>query len=519
MRKIISTLLILAAFALSFVSCGGDNSGKNDGGEVVSAENKQNEDSGGDKNVYNRAASIMPLSNGSETFVFVDGEMLPTKLVGRLYDTETNLNDNIKLVTTKVDGARIYYMVNGKEAKKITSDTINEISMNAEGGKAAYTTDEHVLYLYDDKGSIMIDTNVGSFVISPNGNAILYSKSEKYDPEYEYSIDEESPDVDLYMYDGKKSTQLDKNKDSLPVAISDDCMYMYIVRIGDSGNENLYIINKKGEVNKLCTDFEVGIFNRDHSQILFNDYDENESYISVKGKERTRLSGYVGGIVTKCTFNSRTLSLKDLKGMVYASNDGGYFDPLSSVYRITKEYESEKLKSDITYLSISDDGKTLFYTKSNGSSYSLYSEKIGSDTPVLLSEGIDDSYYSSIMVTRDGKYVYFIEEDDMLYVVQSNGEGKKRICDAEVGIKGILPNGTVFFAVDQTSDGAYTLYSVTGKKDKVKIADDVYSFGVTGNKAYYITDKTNLENGDTGYTYYFSKDGKTFTEIMSNAVS
>lgn len=464
--------------------------------------------------------SLLPMSDGSEIFIFSDGKKLSTKIDGvpagidynldcdiillTSYDTSYNKSDSDILYDVTNKDALSYYMVTTKEVKKITNDAVNTIKMNAEGGKAAYTNDEHVLYLYDGKNTKQIDANVGSFVISPNGKSLLYTKSEKYDPDYTYSIDEEAPGIDLYMYDGKKSTQLDKDKNSTPKAISDDCKYMYITRQNDSHETSLYTINKKGDPQKLGQVKYVEYLNRDHSQIIFSD--DDRVYVSIKGKEKIKLSDSIDDIITECTNSGVTLSLKDVKGMVYTNG--------SHVFKINNTYETYKLKSSVIDPSISDDGKTLFYIKEKGSSYSLYSERIGTENPILLCDDIYGAH--SYTATYDGKYVYYVDGDDTLYVVQSNGNDKKRVYDDVEGIAGILHNGTVLFCADKTDD-EYTLYSVTGKKEKVRISDDVSGFEIRGNTAYYMTDKTKNDDGKTKYTVSILKDGKKPIKLMDDA--
>lgn len=456
--------------------------------------------------------SFIFLTDGDNTEAYVNGKALKTKLDGAVQDKEYNLDQDEVLVRTKDSSGTVnYYLVTKKNVTLVTSGPVNDITMAAEGGKVYYIDEEYELNLFDGKKSKKIDSNVGGVVVSPKGSAALYAKNED-----EYTTDDvdvEEPDEDeLYMYNGKKSTKLGKRY--VPIALSDNCKYMYVAKTDDESYEtSLYKINSKGETSKISANASDFSFNRDCTEVLFESGDN--TYISIKGADKVKLfSGEISDVLTAYTYLDGTCSLKSFVGMYCASSPDS--DYASNVYKIGKKGTTTKIKSNVYCPQISDDGKTLVYLKISTSSLltvnaRLCSEKVGSDNSITISDELNLSGDVPFAVSSDFSYIYYIDDGDTLYYTDIKGKKKTKIADDVEEIEGMMQNDRLFF-----SDEDNTLYSVVGKKAKTKVAYDVENFYTSGSKAYYLTDSSERDDGNTTYKFYYTKDGKKFTTLKAD---
>lgn len=448
--------------------------------------------------------SFIFLTDGDTTEAYVNGKVLKTKLDGAVQGSTNNLDGDEALVLTKdSSGEKKYYHVTKKNVTLITGDEVETIVMAAEGGNVYYIDGEYDLYLFNGKKSNKIDSNVGSVVASPKGSAALYTKNdERYTTEDIVLEDGEELDDDkLYMYNGKKSTELAKKYQ--PVALSDNRKYMYVTKTDDDSYEtSLYTINSKGETNKIVAGVSNAVFNRDCSEVLFES--DDNTYISIKGAEKVKLFGDdLSEILTTYTYSySSSISLKSFVGSyLLASNDG--------VYKVGKKGVTTKIKSNADNPQISDDGKTLVYIKTTLTSYKLCTEKVGSDNTITISDELRSS--SSFRVSSDFSYLYYIDDDDTLWYTDIKGKKKTKIADDVDSIEGMMQNDTLFF-----SDEDNILYSVVGKKAKTQVAADVEGFYTSGSKAYYKADSNTHDDRNTTYKFYYSKDGKKFTTLKDD---
>lgn len=449
--------------------------------------------------------SFIFLTDGDTTEAYVNGKALKTKLDGAVQGSTNNLDGDEALVLTKdSSGEKKYYHVTKKNVTLITGDEVDTIVMAAEGGNVYYIDGEYDLYLFNGKKSHKIDSNVGSVVASPKGSAALYTKNdERYTTEDIVLEDGEELDDDkLYMYNGKKSTELAKKYQ--PFALSDNRKYMYVTKTDDDGYEtSLYTINSKGETNKIVDGVSNAVFNRDCSEILFES--GGNTYISIKGADKVKLFGDdLSEILTTYTYSySSSRSLKSFVGSYLLASNG-------CVYKVGKKGVTTKIKSNADNPQISDDGKTLVYVKTTSADYhKLCTEKVGSDNTIMISDELRSS--SSFRVSSDFSYLYYIDDDDTLWYTDVKGKKKTKIADDVDSIEGMMQNDRLFF-----SDEDNILYSVVGKKAKTQVAADVEAFYTSGSKAYYKADSNTHDDSNTTYKFYYSKDGKKFTTLKDD---
>lgn len=179
--------------------------------------------------------SFIFLTGGKNTEVYIDGIAYGTKLVGcylddyYIYESQTrNLKQDVRLcVTYDKNQVERYYHVTKDKVTFITDDSLISVYIAAENGDICYVTDKNELYLFDGDKSSKIDTNVNGenlAVVSPNGKAILYNNNNN----------------ELYLYTNNKITKLGDKY--YPVGVSDDCKYIYVVRVDDDNAQTAFTI-------------------------------------------------------------------------------------------------------------------------------------------------------------------------------------------------------------------------------------------------------------------------------------
>jgi hypothetical protein len=199
-------------------------------------------------------------------------------------------------------------------------------------------------------------------------------------------------------------------------------------------------------------------------------------------------------------------SMDDLSGYLISDSDG-------DIYKIEKDFETEKIANDVYSSSLSKDGKTLYYLENtNSEDYDkgkdLFRAEVGSDDEHAL-------VASDVMSFRlsDDETVYYYDDGGELYFIK--GEDKPTRIDSDVEDIYMTHDGYLFYVADIDHDNSNgTLYACKNAEDKVKIDDDVYAYGVTATNNF--TTYTKIIDSDL-HEDYVAKSGTQFEMLLRYA--
>ncbi len=204
---------------------------------------------------------------------------------------------------------------------------------------------------------------------------------------------------------------------------------------------------------------------------------------------------------------------------IYADEDGNrlfYIEDGELVYRPIgkKNSEATKIAKDVTEFKITANGKKVFYTKNSN----LYVHNLKDSTKIASDV---DSFY----IAPDGKTVAYV-------VVKTTDDGVERTMYRKTGsnlekaeAKKIASDVYYVFWCDEKLDTVYfvtrsedsiSIYSQTGKKDKVKITSDSSLIGsIYDDGSFYYVETEEDDDGNIERTLYFY-DGKKSSKLTSD---
>lgn len=374
-----------------------------------------------------------------------------------LYDSKKK-DETTKIVSDVVSSE---YIFTEDDKYVVASDKENNLySYNFKGDKQKLDSDSewlkvsntHVVYekentLYirslnakkDDRQKITDDYQRSTIKLANDGKRVLY-------------INE---DGDLYVYNVSK-----KEKEKIASEVSsfrtnDNCTKLYYV---NEDNDIYYYDGKKDtkvvkEISKLL-DVEV-----DKQIILFAKEDDGKYTIYMQ-------KGTKDSVKVEDDLKSASGYIYE-NGIYYASGDDLKYAPISGSKIGKVSTVLSDVEVDVEYANglavIADVDK-----KANGTLYFVRNGKAKKvDTDVYAS-------YAALSLSEDGKKVYYMKDHGSksgdLYVT-SGGKGKK--IDSDVYSFEVVKSDLLYYLKDYSSSGKGDLYRYTGKS--VKIAEDVRS--------------------------------------------
>lgn len=409
--------------------------------------------------------SMLPIYNQDDekTSIIINNKLHSKTIDSEAADLTFSMDNKIGFMLDEDD---TLYAVDSKKITKI-AENVEEFVSSLYGKGVAYMTFDDELYLYDvakDKKEKVSGDAPYNFVISPNGKTVLYNTYE----------DEDSSETKLSLYTNGKSTNLTKDLEA--VAVADSAKYIYAI----SDEDELYTLNTKGDKNKLSNDVRRQSFNNDYSEVLFITNDGG-TYLSVKGKDKSKISSDMAYILLPSGVSSvsNSYNISSFKNQAFLA----LTDSDNVVSIVNSKGESESVVKKVSNVSISNDGKTIFYTKND----KLYRSDLKADA-----EGVelvkDISSNAKYAITPDGKGVYYIDDDEILRYT-TNGKKNEKILD-DVNSVVVTNKGVALFINDDDE-----LYSTTNGKKASKISqnDEETSVIIVGNYAYYSTINDNDE--------------------------
>jgi hypothetical protein len=440
-------------------------------------------------------------TDGEDIFIF-DGKN-NIKLIGTLSSWQPSM-DGRKMALLTGDNT-LYHIANGKSTK--ISEEVHNFRLSDNGNAVAYIKDFEyspfaagTLMLWDNGSQRTVTQNAaggGSYVISPDGKTIAYS-----------AIPSSSDDGTYIGYISIKGGSAESlGRLVRPVAVADGGAYVYFINVDRDGA--LFVKAGKKDAERLTATPDYLIWNKDYSEILFND--DNGARISAKGRESSgnlTRNTTIYGVLAPEEAQMRSLpgagavyGIKTFRDTVVG---GG-----SEIIYINSKTEGSRITAAASDAFISKDGNTVVILNERGNVIKYTNLKKDPPAEKEIASKVDD-----LIVSSDGKKIYYIDEEENLWFVSGNSS-PKRIRQMVYGWLTLNKSGdTVFFLAEwSNSSGSGKLFSSkNGASAKaVSSSEDitrVYSFG--GGIIY----RHNTANGVADF--FHSKSGSKFTRIFKD---
>jgi hypothetical protein len=350
---------------------------------------------------------------------------------------------------------------------------------------------ETTYYLYsissEEKTEIKFEGDYAtSIVSSPNFESFLYVSVK--------GEGEEKTEA-LYLYADGENTKLGSDMD--PVLVSDDAKYVYATATqkDNSGSTRTLYYFDDGEKFKIKSDFsEIEYYNEDASQILFSA--DGKIYFYENGEEEAvKIANGSDASIIKPEY---TVAVKDLRGVPVAVINNG----ANGVYVISDDpNEIEKIASDIGSYQLTEDGKTLYYTKKD----TLRRVEINdASTEETLAEADSDKTTLIFYMSKDGSNVYY-KDKDTLYRLDGPKE-KTRVSEDVASVRMTSDDLLLYVTKD------YILYATDSDDKGDKIDDDVCNIVNYFGTTLYFADY-NAKKGAA--TAFYSDGGDSFENVKS----
>lgn len=414
-------------------------------------------------------------------------------------------NDSKKLFfLDNYDGSsyKLYYKnTNQMDAKanKITSDVLT-YDISDKGDIVTYIKDAGNLYQHNLKmQSDLIDNNVVNFLVTDNGQTILYKKNSEGDKQYQF---------DLYISkSGQKGKKLISSVDSFQY-ISDDLSFVYYVSGG-----SLFKLTVGKNSKKIAENVREVIKVYDSGEIFFTKTNDNGS---------SALYYYSGSKTSKALVENyyRTEAVSSEKPVIIVCSDN---EKIS--YSVIVKDKAFELKYDIVSIALNNAGNEVNFTAdfdTNTQLTTLYTAQIDSGLKSVkkVTDGVflgkyisgemyvyvkdyepatmmgtlyynnkiigKDVYYSSLKYCKqDNSLLYFDKNDDLNARLNKFVKGKSSVVRDNVLMNSLSVSNdskVIFLADCYNSDGILFAYE-NGKL--IKIDHDVTSaFTILSNEEY-----------------------------------
>ncbi|SHJ34756.1 hypothetical protein SAMN02745751_02359 [Dethiosulfatibacter aminovorans DSM 17477] len=338
----------------------------------------------------------------------------------------------------------------------IAEETIlDEIFIFKSNGPGSSTGD---LYFIDgDKEKIKIDSDVlnSTFQVTPEDKKILYVTEDNTLYLKETDKEKEKITSDVYPY----SARFSADESTIVFEKADyDSYDLYVKKIGQ-------------DKEKIASDTEYFDLSWDGNSVFYIDSEDN-LYIKNHDQDKEKIASDVS-FIYPCS---------DGETILYINNDDNFY------YKNIVEDEKVKLSSEPVEqyynIFVSDDSEMITYLdeydylKSRGE---LYSYEVGEEPQKLASD------VSSHYMSRNGKYVYYLNDEEELYAIDIKSDEKEKIATDVVSII-TSHNGTSIAYLD-TDD---ILYVKETGKEKEKLATDVLKWDLTGDGAVILNNDNEL---------------------------
>ncbi|MGN0678583.1 MAG: hypothetical protein ACI4JS_02855 [Oscillospiraceae bacterium] len=381
----------------------------------------------------------------------------------------TSLDGTVAVVE---DGTDLYLFKSGK-ATLITDDfDTSNASISANGKTVAYVSDDCVYLYTGGKPKKIADLENDKYcypVISPNGKVIAFS-------------DKDDDDIQTYVWKGG-SKAIDLDSDIIPFSVSNGGKMIY----GADESGNLCFIQnlKKSGEEKIDSISRLSGISLDHTKLLY--VSDGATYCFDTSMDKEDGVRITRGVITPFydfSYQGSVPYINDFKKF-YGKENGNLY----KYFRKGKEYDDEKLLSDVGSMILSENNKSFVYiddgdvmkgTISNAKNAKKIAKDAISvrandslsaifycdDDRTLRFAGKDGKIASDVKryVVTDGGVCVFSDYDGDLYYSVKGGEKKKTSLDE---ISSLVIRNDVIYVV---SDGE--LYTSTNGKSFKKTGVD-----------------------------------------------
>lgn len=405
-------------------------------------------------------------SENNESVIYVNGKNAGT------VDGEAELYSDMDGEADFIYADGTVYYIKGKKLIEVMDDC-RSIIVAAHAGAALLMDEDNALQRYtcsDRKLTELTDENVYTCAISGDGKYFAYTT---YDD-----------DGDKVSYIGRKAGSETKVKGVVVYVISEDGKYMYGLEYDeDDYSENLVLINRKGETEIIAKDIdEIVGFNEDGTEIMF--LQDGKTYVSVKGKDKQKVSSHEITTVL-CGKSSPDnmdgfFPVKSFQGAVVQISDDGEFE----ISILSSRYEAETIVKDVTYVTymdITEDASKIFYQEGD----ELYYVKAKKNAKA---KKLADDVGRVVGISRDGKHIYYNNEDDELCYIKGTGKSSA-VKDPEECYYGYMCDDSLY--VYSSEDEEY--YYVKGKKARKLDNISMVRYDVSADVVYGADEDTFYE--------------------------
>lgn len=420
-----------------------------------------------------------------ETCFLSKGKLLDLRFDGNYSSAVCSMDGTVLALESEDD---ILYVCDGKTLTAVAED-VGSWLLSRDGDSICYLDSDDSLILYNvkkDKAVTIAQDCTYQYAVSPNGKQVIY-------------VTDENPGVLMY-FNGRKSVEIEKN--AIPLALSDSGKYIYYRH---RENDGLYVTNARGNTSKLCSEVESECYlNADATQILF--CSDDKLFVSVKGGDKIRIYSDVSmysfypltpqdsGRRVQCGRNTLIMPLESFGEQCYWN----FYE--EKIIYLNKKWERETLADEVERVQLCSDGKTLVYTNSDDELIRLNIQK--PEKAETLAEDV-----SSFQVTADGKGLYYVDYDETLWFTK--GGKAKRIAD-DVHSMVISQDNRLYFLTDYSYDCGELYVSKNGGK-RTKIASDVYMVSSTNFCTYVAME---YESSDDTFDLYTVSGGTKLNLIL-----
>ena len=326
------------------------------------------------------------------------------------------------------------------------------------------------------------------FCISLEGNSIIY-----------VVLENEIPIT--YLYKDGISKKLAERM--YPYAFSDTAEFFYCY---ESGTKDLYIGTLQGKFEKLAENIDLisPMINRDFSQCLFKK--DGEWYVAEDGTVVTKTTGIIDADINELVVPEHAIQGEE--GYCYVNNlSGNYYGSSKNdqLFYLDEQWNWILIHEEIEECRRGEGEDVIYYTVLNikrGGDLELYRvEKGNVEEAQLIYEDVRE-----FCVSRDGKTLYYIDDNETLLCVRNNGTPKK--IAEEVDTILITDNNCLVYKVSRDVDGkvVYDLYATKNGRNPVKINENISSVGVFNYSTAYYTKVVKDDSFSTTTLYGIEKN-------------
>ena len=447
-----------------------------------------------------------------ESYIVMNADLQEEGLDGRVRNRVSNQDGSVTVVLTSEN---ILYYVTPTELFEISDDmdpdNYSSFVISPRSNKVAYVDDDHVLFIYsaeDGKSEEIADDVISaSLAISQDGGSVAYTVYEDKDNVW---------DMELFVWRNGQSESVGENL--LCISVSNDAKYIYSFLSEDGKKPALYFSSYGSDKKRVSTDIsstldQSGIFymNETQSEILF--HSGEDAYISKSGDKPIKIGNsemmypiwsderveLISG-----NSNAQIVLWPTLLENVYLfydydsdTIDISYVDETGGVESIIK-------KADSQYPQININRDTLFYIRKE----KLYRTAVKNQKKAdLVADDV-----SSFRILPDGKSIYFIDTDNVLWYQSGNNEPKE-VMDDVWSIQLNVKDNTLFIQADRdTSAYLSTLYFCRDGEKPERIEKRISSLQISMQANYYYVQSKK----DDSYELFTSPGSTDFESILDD---